>query len=57
MRAPHLHLDGDIFQLSQKQWNKFTKKALATMRERLAKVETIGFEQMMELSDSIGAVT
>lgn len=57
MRAPHLHLDGDIFKLSQKQWNKFTRKALATMRERLAKVETIGFEQMMELSDSIGAVT
>jgi len=57
MRAPHLHYGGEIYSLDRAQWREFAEGTLHTLRERLAEVKTVGFEQLMELSEAVSSVT
>lgn len=57
MRAPHLHYGGEIYSLDRAQWREFSERTLDKLRERLADVKTVGFEQAMELSDVVSSVT
>lgn len=57
MRAPHLHYNGEIYSLDRAQWREFAERTLGTLRERLAEVKTVGFDQLMELSEAVSAVT
>jgi hypothetical protein len=56
MRIPHLHHRGDIYLLSKEQWNKFSGEMLDNFRTRLAEVNTVPFEQLMNLGDAVGQV-
>jgi len=56
MRAPHLHYNGKVFMLDKKQWNKFSETILAQLREKLNSVNSVSFEQVMEISDTIDSL-
>jgi len=53
LKFPHLHLKMDIYRLTEKQWQDFSGKALANLRDKLEKAQTVNFEQIMELSEVI----
>jgi hypothetical protein len=52
-RAPHLHYGGDIYVLTEKQWSDFSKAAIKGFQEKLARADSVGFAQLMELSDAM----
>ncbi len=56
LKTPHLHYKGEIYMLTQKQWQEYSRASIATLQERMAKVNSIAFEQLMELSDTINAL-
>jgi hypothetical protein len=53
MRTPHIHFKNDIYILNEKQWKNFSESVLKNFRSTLEKVNTVNFEQLMELSDAI----
>ncbi len=53
MRVPHLHFKDDIYLLNHEQWKEFSSMAVKNFREKLAKVETVNFDKLMELSEAI----
>jgi hypothetical protein len=53
MRVPHLHFKDDIYLLNHEQWKDFSAMAVKNFQEKLAKVETVSFDKLMELSDAI----
>lgn len=55
LRFPHLHIEGKIYPLTQDQWKGFTKIMVDDLVGRLSKAQTINFEGLMEISESIGA--
>jgi len=55
--GPHLHFDGQIFQLNTEQWNKFTETATAELGKKLAQTKNIPFEHFMAISKIISDTT
>jgi len=53
MKVPHLHFENNVYLLNHEQWKEFSTKAVNTFKEKLAKVETVEFDKLMELSDAI----
>lgn len=53
IRVPHLHWKGDIYVLDEKQWSAFSGKLVKEYQEKLAKVSTVSFDQLIELSEAI----
>ncbi len=53
IRAAHLHFEGHIYPVNPEQWRVFSTELVADFRERLNKVETVSFGEMMELSGAI----
>ena len=56
LRIPHLHLRGDIYLLTDKQWKEFSGMAVKNLQEKLGTVGTVGFDQLMELSETMGGL-
>jgi len=56
-KAFHLHYKGDIFLLSQDQWNKFTQPILESFQRKLNAKNTVSFENMLNLSDVMSGMT
>lgn len=56
MRIPHLHLGEQIYPLSPEQWQSFSRKVVARLKDRLAGAKEISFTQLMEISDAIDAL-
>ena len=52
-KTPHLHYKGDLYLLDKAQWAKFTHPVLKELSSQLASVETIPFENMVEVSQAI----
>lgn len=50
LRVPHLHLDGKVYQLSQKQWETFSARIVADARVKLATVTSVNFDNAMSLA-------
>lgn len=56
-RIAHLHLGDDIYLLSDEQWDKFTGAIKKDLQARLARINTVSFDQAMEISHALeGAV-
>ena len=53
MRVPHLHLDGEIYLLNDKQWKEFSGKMIKELQARLSRVNAVSFDQAMDLSETI----
>jgi len=56
IRIPHLHYEGEIYLLSDSQWNTFSKRLINTFKEKLSKAKTVSFEQLMEISEAVSAI-
>lgn len=53
LRCPHLHFKKDIYILNDDQWKTFSKKVIDGFKNKLSKVGTVSFEQLLETSDAI----
>jgi len=53
IRTPHLHLEGDIFLLDEKQWKEFSAKMMKKFQAKLSRVNAVSFEQAMGISEAV----
>jgi hypothetical protein len=56
LRSPHLHFGGEIYVLDGEQWKEFSGRVMDGVREKLAGARTLGFEQMLELTNATSGV-
>lgn len=56
IRIPHLHFREDIYLLDEKQWRDFSSKVVKDFQAKLAKVNTVSFEQVMEISEAVDSL-
>lgn len=56
MRVAHLHHDGKIFLLDDQQWKEFSKTVIDGFQEKLAKANSINYEQLMEISGAMESI-
>lgn len=54
MKAPHIHLDGKIYLLNEKQWAEFSTKVIVDFQERLEKAKSIpmNFDQLTSVAEA-----
>ncbi len=56
LKCAHLHCRGDVFLLTDVQWREFSGAVIKDFQTKLDAVETVGFDQLMELSKAIGGL-
>jgi hypothetical protein len=56
-RTPHLHYKGDLYILDAKQWKAFSAPLLKEFGNHLATANSIGFENFIEIGESISAIS
>lgn len=56
MRGPHLHYRGNLYLLNKKQWSRFTGQIIKEFSKKLALAKEVGFEQFIELADTMNAI-
>ena len=54
MRTPHVHYQGNVYILKEEQWQDFSSKIKDQFIEKLKNANTLSFDQVMELSETIG---
>ncbi len=52
MTIAHLHFKGSIYLLTQPQWNSFCSQTIQTYRDKLSKVNSVSFENLMNFADA-----
>ena len=52
-RGPHLHYDGKLYLLTDKQWKEFSQPILKEMSQKLMKAATVPFEEFMNVTDTL----
>lgn len=53
IKIPHLHFNGDIFLLDEKQWKDFSSKIMKEFQGKLSRANAVSFEQLMKVSDAV----
>ena len=53
MKIPHLHFQGEVFVLNEKQWQKLTSTIINEFQAKLQQTHSVSFEQLMQLSEAI----
>ncbi|HQU31079.1 MAG TPA: hypothetical protein PLA96_06215 [Candidatus Brocadia sapporoensis] len=56
IKIPHLHFKRDIYLLNEIQWRRFSENIINDFRKKLDNVKTVGFEQVMEMSNAIDSI-
>ncbi len=56
IRIPHLHFRGDVYLLNEGQWKEFSGKVVKDFQNKLANVNTVNFEQVMEISEAVDSL-
>jgi len=56
IRIPHLHFKGELYLLTEEQWKSYTTTVMEGFKAKLDKVNTINFNQMLNLSDAIDSL-
>ncbi|GAB4535660.1 MAG: hypothetical protein Fur0020_03140 [Thermodesulfovibrionia bacterium] len=56
IRIPHLHFRGDVYILNESQWKEFAGKVVKDFQAKLSKVNTVSFEQVMEISEAVDSL-
>ncbi|GAB4420886.1 MAG: hypothetical protein OHK0032_16670 [Thermodesulfovibrionales bacterium] len=56
IRIPHLHFRGDVYLLNESQWKEFSGKVVKEFQTKLARVNTVSFEQVMEISEAVDSL-
>jgi hypothetical protein len=52
MKAAHVHYKGAIYMLSDTQWKRFTTLVVNDFKARLEAAGTIGFDQVVDISEA-----
>ncbi|MCL2134660.1 MAG: hypothetical protein FWH37_03780 [Candidatus Bathyarchaeota archaeon] len=53
IKYPHLHCEGEIYKLTNDQWNQFAIIALEELRNKFAKVNTISFDNFVKFAEVV----
>lgn len=56
IRVPHLHFNGDVYMLNDKQWGDFSGKVLTNLKEKLNSSNTISVEKLTEISNAVDSM-
>ena len=56
IRMAHLHFKNDIYLLDDRQWRDFSTAVVKAFQEKLSAAKSVGFEQALELSESINSL-
>jgi len=56
IKIAHLHFKGDIYLLNESQWKNFSVGVVREFQNKLAKVNTVSFEQVMEISEAVDGI-
>jgi hypothetical protein len=51
LKTPHVHYNGDIFLLGDKEWQAFSSKIIEDFRAKLKGAKSINYDQLIRLSD------
>lgn len=57
MRAPHLHYKNNIYILTEKQWNEFTRPILKNFAEKLAATRSVSFRDMTDIAGMMNGIS
>jgi hypothetical protein len=57
MRGPHLHYKNNIYVLTDKQWNEFTRPILKNFADKLANTRSINFRDMTDISGMMNGIS
>jgi hypothetical protein len=55
-RGPHVHFNGNLYTLTQKQWNEFSGQIITEFSNKLNEVGTVNFDTFMEMSGIMNAM-
>ena len=53
IRVPHLHFRGDLYLVKEELWREFSGRIVKDFQAKLANAKSIGFEDVMELSEAV----
>lgn len=53
--VPHLHFDGDVYLMDQKQWEVYSQGRLRDFSHQLEQASSISFRDFMEVSNAVHA--
>jgi len=56
IKIPHFHYKGDLFVLTDKQWKEFSADIVKGFQSKLARANTVNFEQVIEISEVIDGI-
>ncbi len=56
LRLAHLHFKDEIFLLNDEQWKRFSSTVIKCFKEKLSRVKTISFDQLVETSAAIDSL-
>ncbi len=56
MRMPHLHFKGEVFGLSEQQWQSFSGGVIKDLQAKLSKVSGLSFDQTRDIAEGIDRI-
>jgi hypothetical protein len=56
MLVPHLHWNGNVYILNEKQWGSFSKSLVKDFQKKLAGANSISFQNALDISNTIDAI-
>ena len=56
IRIAHVHLNRDIYIFKDAQWNQLVSAKMGEFKEKMEKVQTVDFAQLMKLSEAMDAL-
>ena len=51
-----MHFRRDIYLLNERQWKDFSVKVIKDFQAKLSRVNTVSFEQEMEISEAVDSL-
>jgi hypothetical protein len=57
LKCPHLHHKRDIYLLNDEQWKAFSNNIIKGFSAKLSQIGTVSFEQLLQTSEAISALT
>lgn len=56
IRIPHLHSKGDVYLVDEKLWKEMSVTIVRDLQAKLSRVNSVSFEQVMELSEAVDSL-
>jgi hypothetical protein len=56
LKCPHLHSKGDIYLLTEEQWNEFKKEIVPEFEKKLRNAKSVNYTELMQLSEVISGI-